>query len=254
MLDLAVVVPLYKDKLDALETYSLDRSLRALDGRIILFAAPEGLDASFYRERYRGVPFVFFEPRYFASIVGYNCLLLSDLFYSRFSGYEFVLILQTDAIILRDDLDTWLKSPFDYVGAPWPSGHELFVNLGRFGGSCGRRVRVTVGNGGLSLRRTRRCRALLAEFPEAIQVFERTGSSEDLFFAFMGSLSVDFVIPNEVTASLFSMELRPDYYHAVNGGRLPMGGHAWWKSAPDFWLQFLPDAPGLDFIPKVRDV
>lgn len=248
MPDLAVIVPLYKPEPDALETYSLDHSLRALNGRIIFFAAAEGLDMRFYRERYRGVPFVFFESKYFASIVGYSRLLLSELFYSRFASYEFVLILQTDAIILRDELEIWLNSPFDYIGAPWPAGHELFVNLGRFGGTWGRKVHVTVGNGGLSLRRTRKCRALLAEFPEAIQVFERTGSSEDLFFAFMGALSVDFVIPNEITASLFSMELQPDYYHSVNGGRLPMGGHAWWKSAPGFWRELLPDAPFPDSV------
>jgi hypothetical protein len=58
------------------------------------------------------------------------------------------------------------------------------------------------------------------------------------------SLSNDFVIPNEITASRFSMELQPSYYYAVNGGHLPMGGHAWWKYEPQFWRPHLPGMPG----------
>lgn len=55
----------------------------------------------------------------------------------------------------------------------------------------------------------------------------------------MGALSADFVIPNEITASRFSLELKPSYYFAVNGGKLPMAGHAWWKYEPQFWQNLL---------------
>jgi hypothetical protein len=246
MLDLAVLVPVYKADLDELEHYSLDQSLRVLKKRIIFFIAPENLDIAYYRKHFPGVPFIYFAPDSFASIVGYNRLLLSTAFYSRFVDYEFVLILQTDAIILRDELDDWTQSPFDYVGAPWPAGLDLFVHLDRFGGDYGRKIHVTVGNGGLSLRRTSKCIALINEFPVAVDVFNRTGSSEDLFFAYMGALSTKFIIPNEIVASHFSMELNPDYYLAVNGGQVPMGGHAWWKSAPEFWARHLPASPLLD--------
>ena len=99
-----------------------------------------------------------------------------------------------------------------------------------------------VGNGGLSLRRIKKCLSLLEEFREIVQVFEQTGSSEDLFFSVMGALSGDFVIPNEMTASRFSLELKPSYYFDVNGGKLPMGGHAWWKYEPEFWQTYLRNA------------
>jgi hypothetical protein len=244
MKKIATVIPVYKDSLDSFEKYSLDHSLSVLlDKRDIFFIAPETLDQSYYTEHYPSIPFILFNAVCFESIAGYNRLLLSLSFYEQFSDYEFLLILQTDAVLLRDELDFWCDQPFDYVGAPWPDGYELFVNAGNFEGNNGKRVKVHVGNGGLSLRRITKCLSLLKEFVDIVGVFDHTGSSEDLFFSVMGALSGDFIIPNEITASRFSLELKPSYYVAVNGGKLPMGGHAWWKYEPDFWRLHLTDMP-----------
>lgn len=241
-----VLVPVYQAVLSPVEAYSLDVSLKALAGRAVRFIGPEGLPPDFYEQRYPGVPFVGFEASYFASIPGYNRLLLAEHFYQRFESFAFMLILQTDAVVLRDELGLWCALPFDYVGAPWPDGNELFVNLGRFEGAYGKRMRVHVGNGGLSLRRIGKCLALLREFAVATDVFLQSGSSEDLFFSFMGALSQDFVLPNEITASRFALELSPAYYFTVNGGQVPMGGHAWWKYDVAFWKKLLPPSPVLD--------
>ncbi len=235
-----VVVPIYKPRPDALEVQSMDVSFAALAGRRIVFIGPAGLDTGFYTGRYPGIDFVACDPAHFASIPGYNRLLLSPGFYTSFAPHEFMLILQTDAVVLRDELDHWCAQPFDYVGAPWPKPVELFVNLDQFSGANGRHVRATVGNGGLSLRRQSKCVQLLAEFPQAIDYFLQSGSSEDLYFSLLGTLSSDFVLPNEVTASRFAMELQPSYYFAINGGREPMGGHAWWKYEPEFWTSRMP--------------
>lgn len=239
-----ILVPIYKDRLDPLEQYSLDHSLAVLGGRHpLLFIGPEGLDLSAYQARYPGMQYLAFPAENFASIPGYNRLLLSPGFYTRFLSYEYLLILQTDAILLRDELDYWAAQPFDYVGAPWPDGVEILVNAGVFEGARGKRTRAHVGNGGLSLRRVRKCLSLLQEFGAAVDIFHRTGSSEDLFFSIMGGLSTDFILPNEVMASRFAMELKPSFYFAVNGGVPPMGGHAWWKYEPEFWRQLLPEMP-----------
>jgi len=245
-----VLIPIYKTELDPLETYSLDVSLASLEGRDVRFIGPNGLDLGLYSSRYSSIPFISFDDASFASIPGYNRLLLSQEFYRQFAEYEFMLILQTDAIVLRDELDYWCAQPFDYIGAPWPDGYELFVNLGLFEGVYGKRVKVQVGNGGLSLRRINKCIALLNEFDVAINVFSHTGSSEDLFFSVMGALSGDFILPNEITASRFSLEMKPSYYVAVNGGKIPMGGHAWWKYEPEFWRKLLVDAP----LPITQDI
>lgn len=233
--DVVVLVPIYKPDLDADEQFSLDQSVNALAGRDIRFIMPDKLDAAYYLSRYPSVAVERFPAPCFESIKEYNRLLLSERFYQRYMDFEFMLILQTDAIILRDDLDHWSRQPFDYVGAPWPLSYKLFINLGQYEGDYGKNVIVGVGNGGLSLRRNAKCIRLLREFSVALDIFDKTGSSEDLFFSVMGSLSTDFVIPNEITASLFSMEGRPSYYFHVNGGKLPMGSHAWSKNEPEFW-------------------
>jgi hypothetical protein len=238
----AVVVPLYRKVLEPLEEFSLDYSLACLAARDVVFVAPKSLDLAYYAERYPGRRAVFFEDAFFASIQGYNRLLLNPGFYETFAAYEHMLVLQPDAIVLSDALDYWCNTPYDYVGAPWPDPLEISLNLDVFKGGLSKSVKVQVGNGGLSLRRNRKCIQLLQEFPEATQMFLQSGSSEDLFFSFMGSQSLGFLLPNDRVAGLFSLEVRPEFYFALNGNQPPMGGHAWWKQMP-FWMQFIKKTP-----------
>ena len=65
------------------------------------------------------------------NIAQYNAILMSSAFYKCIPT-ETMLIFQTDTMILEPQLLPSFLS-YDYVGAPWPSGH--------------------VGNGGLSLRK-----------------------------------------------------------------------------------------------------
>jgi len=234
--DVVVVVPLHRPQLTALEDFSLTHSLAQLKrSRRVVFVGPPGMDLSAYRQRLGKMEWLPFEANDFASVQGYSRLLTSATFYERFTEHEFMLVLQPDALLLRDDLDAWVERPFDYVGAPWPDGVDIFINLDRFGGEAGVRIKAYVGNGGLSLRRNRACVALLKEFPQALQYFQLSGSSEDLFFAFMGQVSNRFVLPNEMTAALFALELKPQRYRLIDPTP-PMGGHAWWKYDPLFWL------------------
>lgn len=249
----AVVIPIYKRELEPLEEFSLAYSTQKLSAREVIFIAPQGLDLSYYQTRFSGAKLLTLPPEYFASIKGYNRLLLEPAFYGIFAAYEFLLILQTDAIVLRDDLDDWCGTSYDYVGAPWPDPIEVFLNLDVFSGALGKTVKIQVGNGGLSLRRVSKCIRLLEEFPEALATFLAGGSSEDLFFSLMGGQSLDFLIPNDRVAAQFALEVRPEYYFALNGNRAPMGGHAWIKQMP-FWLPFLDQQPPvlLEASPRAR--
>lgn len=239
-----VVIPAYRESLQPLEQYSLQYSLQNLPRANAVFIAPQGLATQYYEETYPGVAIHRFSDEYFASIQGYNRLLLSESFYQYFGERtEFMLILQTDAIILRDELDQWCNKPYDYIGAPWPGGIEVSINLDCFGGPYAKRVKVHVGNGGLSLRRNHACAGLLQEFPQARTMFLQSGSSEDLFFSLMGSQSERFHLPNERIASLFSLELQPEHYYGINQQRPPMGGHAWWKYNQPFWNALLSTVP-----------
>jgi hypothetical protein len=161
---------------------------------------------------------------------------LNPHFYERFSAYEFILLTQADAIIIKDELDYWCTQEYDYIGAPWdpaqpvalvtPDGQNKVVKIG-------------VGNGGLSFRRNRKCIELLNEFPEAN---EGGVNSEDLFFSVYGFQSKKFSIPSRFVASRFSLECCPGFFYELNSNYLPMGSHAWWKYEPEFWFKMLhPD-------------
>ncbi|MBV8125249.1 MAG: hypothetical protein JO370_14385 [Paucibacter sp.] len=60
------------------------------------------------------------------------------------------------------------------------------------------------------------------------------------------------MIPNETRASLFSLELKPRMYFEMNQRQAPMGGHAWWKYDPQFWMERLGHAGAAvaDLIPS----
>jgi hypothetical protein len=53
-------------------------------------------------------------------------------------------------------------------------------------------------------------------------------------------LDAEFYQRLRIVASRFSMELKPEFYFAVNGGRYPMGVHAWWTIQPKFWAPCIP--------------
>jgi hypothetical protein len=233
------VVPIYKECLSPEEEFSLDYSLKRMPGRLIYFAAPEHLTVSRYEERYPEGRFERFPNAYFESIEGYNRLLLSPGFYQRFALNEFILILQTDALVLRDELDHWCAQPFDWIGAPWPGGQMLTPSAPPYSPEHPKRILTHVGNGGLSLRRIEASLRLMAEFPAVLSEFLTKGWNEDLFFGLLGTQSAAFRLPHEGLASRFALELEPQRYFLRNQSTLPMGAHAWGRYDMPFWVSHL---------------
>jgi hypothetical protein len=230
-----VAIPVYKPELALEEAFAVEHSLSRLNARACTFVAPAGLDLGYYRERWPRIAYVTFPAEHFVSVASYSRLLLDDGFYARFAEHEYLLVLQPDAILFRDELDGWIATGVDYVGAPWPDGIEFTLWRDNFQGERRQRVRTHVGNGGLSLRRIARCRALLAEFPETLEAFRQAGTNEDAYFSLLGPQSAGFRIPDELTASRFSMELQPRDYLVRNGGYCPMGAHGWTVHARSLW-------------------
>ncbi|MCL1908625.1 MAG: hypothetical protein FWG12_04570 [Holophagaceae bacterium] len=236
---ITLVIPVYSPTLSDLDLFSLKYSIQVLCKKHdISFICPQSLDINFYSTLFPNAKFIAFDDCYFYSVSNYSQLLLSESFYKKFESYEFILITQTDAIILRDELDFWCSQKYDYIGAPWPNALSIVVNTDQYKGQ-NKRVRCSVGNGGLSLRRVKKLIELLKEFPEAAGNLANAGINEDLFFSAFGSLSGDFSIPDRITASKFSMEISVEYFYHLNGGYAPMGGHAWWRYHAKFWLDLL---------------
>jgi len=240
------LIPIYKNKLIFLEEFSLKYSLNFINKFDIYFISPHNISVNYYNAMFPGINILKYSNLYFESIFGYNKLLLNVDFYKQYKEFEFILILQPDAILIKDDINKWLNSPIDYIGAPWPSKFKLNLIYDQFRLN-NHYVECSVGNGGLSLRRVDKVISLFDEFSEALSFFIESNSSEDLFFSSYGLVSNFFNIPNEIVASHFSLELNPDYYFKRNKGIIPFGGHAWWKYNPNFWLDKFDKSKIQDF-------
>lgn len=230
------LIPIYKSGLSAEEDFSVRHSLANLTGREVSWLAPHDLDLQPYADRYGISKALVQDKSFFRSIGTYSQLLLSDQLYEHLSEYEFLLILQADAIVLHNGLDRWLESHYDYIGAPWPSGWEFKTNEFKpqeF--PDGISLRAFVGNGGLSLRRISAIRQLFAEFDEFRVNWATKGFPEDLFISFAGSLSTSFRLPNLRVASEFAQELEPQWLARLNGHVTPFGVHAWQLRNRDYW-------------------
>ena len=121
---LAIVLPIYRPRLEAEELTAVDRAAAILRHGDWYLIAPQSLDMSFYERRY-GKPLVRFPDACFDSVQSYSRLLLTDEFYAAFARYEYMLIIHDDVYVLRDDLPYWLSRRLDYIGSPWPYGHHL---------------------------------------------------------------------------------------------------------------------------------
>jgi hypothetical protein len=238
---LAIVIPIYKAEFDMEEQRLVDRMFGVFAKRELTFGGPNDLDVSYYKKRYPSANLITFQSSYFESVQGYNRLLLSKAFYEAFDDKEFMLISQPDVYVFRDELDTWLQKPYDYIGAPWPSGFSVKVNIGRFANEAGGTLLTAfVGNGGFSLRRIRQCIRLIEHDKEVVDWFSASGSNEDLFFSFIGGMTPGILFPNPVEASLFAMEQDPPYFYNLNEGVIPMAAHAYRKYSPEFWRPYVP--------------
>jgi hypothetical protein len=231
-----VLIPVYKEELDADEFFSVKASLRHLNDFDVLFIGPEFLDIKYYSKQFPFIHFKYFSNDYFASVNGYNKLLTSEFFYQNFIDYEYMLILQTDAILLKNELFKWIENGYDYIGAPWPQGYSIKINVNKIPLENGILCTSFVGNGGLSLRNVRSCIQLIKEFPDLAFTWQNTGHSEDLFFAFLSTLSEFFKTPNIKIAAKFSHDIDPQFLSNLICNETPFGVHAWSKYDRSFWI------------------
>ena len=245
----AVVVPVFRERLDPDEAISLRHLRTHLGGYDGFAVCPQSLDLELL-----DLARVDLDDRHFRSHRAYSRLLLTDGFYRRFERYEFVLVHQLDSAVFSDDLPRWCGEPYDYVGAPW-------VRRTR----DGRPFFAGVGNGGLSLRRVEaflpvaeawrrlRTRAIVVgrhagelarrivrEPRHASQLLRDRYVYEDKFWSFEAPrLDPGFRIPPAETAVGFAFESEPRFCFEQNGRRLPFGCHKWRAHDPEFWAPYL---------------
>jgi hypothetical protein len=257
-----VVIPLYRTGLSNREQYSLRTTASILARHDIFIVGPHKLAGSFEQmssQFGKKLQYKTFDDSFFASIDGYNKLLVSEVFYQAFEAYQYMLITQTDALVFRDELDMWADKGFSYIGAPWFEGFTtptLPLKL------------TTVGNGGYSLRKIAHFlkvlrrptifkNILMESWPGSFVsntyrflkdyhsfIYKNTqinlNVNEDVFWGlFVAPRYSFFRVPKALEAVAFAFEAHPEVLYALNHQQLPFGCHAWERYAADFWLDIL---------------
>lgn len=247
----AVIIPIYKNTLNEHEKLSLSQCLNILYKHPIIFVGPKDIDFKAYKSFCIGINYkiVNFGVEYFKDIDGYNRLMLSTDFYKHFLIFKFILIYQLDAFVFRDDLLYWCRQNYDFIGAPNPMhsnvpGEMQFLkNYDKIWRFLGQYFKLkhnisNVGNGGLSLRKTKKCYWMLKLLKYQIKSWN--SMNEDGFFKYWGNLLYPFFkLPTDRIALMFSIESSPESAFKFLNNILPFGCHAWEKHQPEFWEEHI---------------
>lgn len=244
----AVVIPVYRTQLSKTEERSLQQCLKILKNHDIFFACPQDLDPNFLKNF--PVKTRKFAQHYFKDIDGYNRLMLESHFYESFLDYEYLLIHQLDAFVFKDELLFWCEKGYDYIGAPWIATRSLVSSVLKPFASKNIKKRGPIfyktGNGGFSLRKTRRffeiSKALEKEISEQLtQNKDEIYAIEDVFWSLkVPGFFPDFTIPNYREAVKFAIDRKPEIALKINDNQLPFGCHGIDKpKVIDFWKPIL---------------
>ncbi len=242
-----VLIPIYKAHLTPDEELSVSQCERILSRYTIRFVCPKSIHCVVGFEH---ISVESFDDEYFQNIIGYNRLMMSELFYKRFAKYTYMLIYQPDAFVFRDELLDWAERGYSYIGAPWVLKAKYRTVLGHFILHL-RGLKQTlkgvpfrplllgdkIGNGGFSLRRTedflRVCREESRTIKEYLEKsIQWSEYNEDAFWATRSS----FCYPTVKEALKFAFDLYPEECLRQTGRALPFGCHGWSKAGVShFW-------------------
>lgn len=275
-LEQIIIIPIYRNELSEFERISLRQAGKVLGRYSFAFVTSKNVDTRVHEEvlrEYQVVPRkCLFAAASFGSIGAYNRLLIGKRFYQEFKRHKYMLILQLDAFVFRDELQSWCEKDYDYIGAPWIEGMHAASLYGQY---------VGVGNGGFSLRKIdsslRALKSLsylerpggvfgmfrrdfrikpfrsfaglikrLTVVNNSFSVFNDFGYNEDDFWGRLMPRNFKwFKVPEPREALKFSMEVCPRKMFDDNDRKLPFGCHAWWKYDIDFWKPYI-EAEGHD--------
>ena len=232
---LVVIIPVYQNRLNDSETISVRICQKKMSKYDIYFIAPFGLNMEAYRE-FASIKVKRFPDHYFKGVDTYNKLMMNPKFYVEFSEYEYMLIAQTDTLILQDgaEIEKFMDAGYDYWGAPWEEcQHYWFYTTKRFlyeKFKLGKKFLLRVGNGGFSLRHIKKTIHLLNE-KKVWKILWR--GNEDFFFSCYGldNKSGYRVAPLNL-ARKFALET--DIKKNLENGEQPYAVHKWQEEYPKF--------------------
>lgn len=239
-MNIKILVPLYKNELSHNEELSFNNILKLHKAIEVCLFVPETLKLE---KRFQSLDIQTFEDKYFETVMSYNKLMLSKVFYERFLDYDYILIHQLDAFMFRKDLENWCKKDYDYVGAPWLKSKNPVNHLFRSKKLKSREpIFNKVGNGGLSLRKVSTFLSFFKKYENVIQEYSSHDlyKIEDVFWSLIAPQYLEFNIPDHKVAVDFSIDRKPEIGLKLNQGKLPFGCHGFEKSkTKSFWKNYI---------------
>lgn len=241
-----ITIPVRYEQPPALEKISLDQTLAVLHQYPVVFIANGDLDTTWYENYCQGKVRASVERFVWDGFVGFSKLQLSDEFYRRFLGYEYLLMCHLDAFVFRDELPKWCQAGYDYVGSViYNSGWVLTNTLLR---------RVTgfpppeyFGCGGFALKKVSSFYHVTSKYKKYIDFnlwvrkMRRQGVLDDIFLTqHFPKLWPKFRMPPRAVAERFGAdydawdEEQLPFTNRDNDS-LPFGVHGWVLHSPAFW-------------------
>ena len=149
--DCVVVIPTHKPSLSLDEERSFRNTLDVLKEWDIVLLLPHDVSQEHYDviRKKDNLQFKILNglDGWMGSIEKYNDMAISPKFYHLFKEYKYILIFHLDAWVFRDELQRWINTDYDYIGAPWFAMRgNKFVDLEKLMCPQG-------GNGGVCLRK-----------------------------------------------------------------------------------------------------
>jgi hypothetical protein len=257
----AIIIPLYKKQPSFLDIISIRQCLKVLAKHTIIVIKPKNLSLDDYPFEFNQI--VSFDDWYFSGIEGYNSLMLSAEFYNKFLKYKYILIHQTDALVFKDELTYWCNKGYDYIGAPWLRPTKYSDKIKEFKDKFLRHIYIksnklqpnsifphplqmenSVGNGGFSLRNTRKFFNICNTHKALIKYYNSIPVhyfNEDAFWGIeVNRKKKQLNIPHYKVAVRFSIENATDIAFNLTKGKLPFGCHAF-DNHLNFWRPILKE-------------
>ena len=192
---LVIATPIWRLRLDALETafaHVTDES-NARWPRV--FDAPRGLDVTWYQREFPHREVRVIDDRHLSDVESYSAWMTTPEPYEMFIDSTVMAVCQTEAVIVRHIQPQDLTG-VDFLGAPWEPavrslklGRRLVLHSPTGGGPALARIfgrRLKVGNGGLSMRRTEVFARVSALLQESVPEHFARRIHEDVYFVALG--------------------------------------------------------------------
>ena len=250
MTDCVVVIPIYKYVLNDNEKHSLYSIFSKLQQDYFIAAiCGESFDIlKFYDENniknFRFDKVVKYDDKYFKSIDSYNDLCLMNEFYKPFvNDFEYMLIAQTDCLILSNQLKKFIDKKYYYIGSPivWPNTIDTLQDY-----PTGRYY-----NGGFSLRDLNFFNTVTNNKFLINGYISRGIKDEDFIY----SAIVQTQYPNNPTfldAMSFCMDECIGYSFSVTNGMMPFAIHHFFNDTNKDNMYYIQNFGWYDFNTEIE--